>query len=183
MSRIGKLPVGVPSGVTVTIDGNKVTAKGQKGQLSVNVHPEISVSYEQNILSVQRPSDTKEHKALHGLSRALLNNMINGVTKGYEKKLEISGVGFKAESKNGRLVLYVGFSHQIVLIPPPGITVSVTNPTNLVVTGIDKEAVGQVAAKIRSLKKPEPYKGKGIRYAGEHILRKAGKKAGKGAKK
>lgn len=179
MSRIGKLPVEIPSDVSVSVDGNNVTIKGAKGELSMEVHPEISVKFENNILSVDRPSDSKTHKALHGLSRALLNNMVVGVTSGYSKTLEIQGVGFRVEVKNGRLILNLGFSHPIVFVPPKGITVEAPNQISVVVSGVDKEAVGQVAAKIRSLRKPEPYKGKGVRYQGEYIVRKAGKKAGK----
>ncbi|KAA3602998.1 MAG: 50S ribosomal protein L6 [Calditrichaeota bacterium] len=179
MSRIGKLPVEIPTNVSVSVNGNSVTVKGAKGELKLEIHPEISVKFENNILSVGRPSDSKTHKALHGLSRALLSNMVVGVTTGYSKTLEIQGVGYRVELKNGRLILNLGYSHPIVFVPPKGITIETPNQISIIISGVDKEAVGQVAAKIRSLRKPEPYKGKGIRYQGEYIFRKAGKKAGK----
>lgn len=179
MSRIGKMPIEIPSNVSVSVNGNNVTVKGAKGELNLEIHPEISVKFENNILSVERPSDSKSHKALHGLSRALLNNMVVGVTSGYSKTLEIQGVGYKVELKNERLILNLGYSHSIVFVPPKGIVIETPNQISIIISGADKEAVGQVAAKIRSLRKPEPYKGKGIRYKGEYIFRKDGKKAGK----
>lgn len=180
MSRIGKLPVAVPSGVEVSIEGQTVTVKGPKGQLSHTVSEPITVRKDEDgSLSVERPNDERRSKALHGLSRTLVNNMVIGVTEGYEKKLEIVGVGYRVLSKGpSEIELNLGFSHPVPFTAPEGITFTVEGPTKLTVTGIDKQAVGEVAANIRKIRKPEPYKGKGVRYAGERILRKAGK-AGK----
>ncbi len=178
MSRIGRLPIPVPSGVDVTIDGRQVTVKGPKGTLSRALHPDMTLSREDGTLVVTRPTEQKTHKQLHGLTRTLVNNMVVGVTDGYRKGLEITGVGYRAALNGRKLTLNLGYSHQIEIDPPEGITFEVENPTRLAVVGIDKELVGQIAAYIRSRRKPEPYKGKGIRYAGEQILRKAGK-AGK----
>jgi large subunit ribosomal protein L6 len=179
MSRIGKLPIPVPAGVTVKLDGNHVSVKGPKGELARTIHSEIAVKFEGNVLSVTRPSDETLHKSLHGLSRTLLANMVEGVTKGYVKQLEITGVGFKAEPKPFGLQLALGYSHQIQYKAPAGIKLSAPQPTQVVIEGADKEKVGQVAAEIRSLRPPEPYKGKGIKYVGEVIRRKAGKAGGK----
>lgn len=180
MSRIGKLPVAIPSGVEVTIDGQTVTVKGPKGQLSHIVAEPITVRKDDDgSLAVERPNDERRSKALHGLSRTLVNNMVIGVTDGYEKKLEIVGVGYRVLPKGpSEIELNLGFSHAVPFKAPEGITFTVEGPTKLTVSGIDKQAVGEVAANIRKIRKPEPYKGKGVRYAGERILRKAGK-AGK----
>ncbi len=179
MSRIGKLPVPVPSGVDVSIDGATVTVKGPKGTLSHAVAAPIVVEQGEGVLDVKRPDDERESKSLHGLTRTLVNNMVVGVTEGYEKKLEIVGVGYRVLSKGPtQLEFQLGYSHPIIFDAPEGITFAVEGPTKLGVQGIDKQLVGEVAANIRKLRKPEPYKGKGVRYAGEHIRRKVGK-AGK----
>ena len=179
MSRIGKLPVAVPSGVDVAIDGPLVTVKGPKGTLSHSVASPITVEQGDGVLDVKRPDDERESRSLHGLTRTLVNNMVVGVTDGYEKKLEIVGVGYRVLSKGPtQLEFQLGYSHSIVFDAPEGITFTVESPTKLGVVGIDKQLVGETAAKIRKLRKPEPYKGKGVRYAGEHIRRKVGK-AGK----
>ena len=180
MSRIGKLPVAVPSGVEVTIEGQDVRVKGPKGELTHRVAEPITVARgEDGSLEVNRPDDERRSKALHGLSRTLINNMVVGVTDGYEKKLEIVGVGYRVLSKGPtELEVALGFSHPVVVKAPEGITFNVEAPTKFSVIGIDKQAVGEVAANIRKIRKPEPYKGKGVRYAGERVLRKAGK-AGK----
>jgi len=179
MSRIGKLPVAVPSGVDVAIDGPLVTVKGPKGTLSHSVAEPIIVEKGDGVLDVKRPNDERISKSLHGLTRTLVNNMVVGVTDGYEKKLEIVGVGYRVLSKGPtQLEFQLGYSHSIVFDAPEGITFAVESPTKLGVIGIDKQLVGETAAKIRKLRKPEPYKGKGVRYSGEHIRRKVGK-AGK----
>jgi large subunit ribosomal protein L6 len=183
MSRIGRLPITVPSGVDVTIDGRTVTVTGPKGTLSRALHPDMTVSREDGTLVVTRPTEQKTHKQLHGLTRTLVNNMVVGVTDGYRKGLEITGVGYRATLNGRKLQLNLGYSHQIEIDPPEGITFEVENPTRLAVVGIDKELVGQTAAKVRSTRKPEPYKGKGVRYAGEYIRRKAGKAGKIGGKK
>ncbi|MDO8484557.1 MAG: 50S ribosomal protein L6 [Candidatus Limnocylindrales bacterium] len=183
MSRIGRLPITVPSGVDVTIDGRTVTVRGPKGSLSRSLHPDMTVSREEATLVVSRPTEQKTHKQLHGLTRTLVNNMVVGVTDGYRKGLEITGVGYRAVLNGRKLQLNLGYSHQIEIDPPEGISFEVENPTRLAVVGIDKELVGQIAAKVRSTRKPEPYKGKGVRYAGEYIRRKAGKAGKIGAKK
>ena len=183
MSRIGRLPITVPSGVDVTIDGRNVTVKGPKGTLSRALHPDITVSRENGTLVVTRPTEQKTHKQLHGLTRTLVNNMVVGVTDGYRKGLEITGVGYRAALNGRKLTLNLGYSHQIEIDPPEGITFELENPTRLAVVGIDKELVGQIAARVRSTRKPEPYKGKGVRYAGEYIRRKAGKAGKIGGKK
>jgi large subunit ribosomal protein L6 len=179
MSRIGKHPVPVPKGVTVTVNGSTVTVKGPKGELVRTFHPTMIIKVEGENATVSRPSDEDMHKALHGLSRTLLANMVEGVTKGFEKRLEITGVGYKAEVKPYGLLMSLGYSHTIEVRPPAGVKVSAPQPTNVLVEGMDKEKVGQVAAEIRSLRKPEPYKGKGVKYAGEVVRRKAGKAGGK----
>jgi large subunit ribosomal protein L6 len=179
MSRIGKLPVTVPSGVDVAIDGALVTVKGPKGTLSHSVAAPITVEKGEGVLDVKRPDDERLSKSLHGLTRTLVNNMVVGVTDGYEKKLEIVGVGYRVLSKGPtQLEFQLGYSHPIVFNAPDGITFTVESPTKLGVQGIDKQLVGEVAANIRKLRKPEPYKGKGVRYSGEHVRRKVGK-AGK----
>ena len=179
MSRIGKLPVPVPSGVDIAIDGSVVTVKGPKGTLSHTVAAPITVEKNDGILDVRRPDDDRISRSLHGLTRTLVNNMVVGVTDGYEKRLEIVGVGYRVLSKGPtQLEFQLGYSHPIVFNAPDGITFTVDSPTRLGVSGIDKQLVGEVAANIRKLRKPEPYKGKGVRYAGEHVRRKVGK-AGK----
>jgi large subunit ribosomal protein L6 len=183
MSRIGRLPIPVPSGVDVTIDGRTVTVTGPRGQLTRELHPDMTVSREEDNLVVTRPTEQKTHKQLHGLTRTLVNNMVIGVTDGYRKGLEITGVGYRAVKIGEKLQLSLGYSHQIEIEPPTGISFEVENPTRLSVIGIDKELVGQIAAKVRSTRKPEPYKGKGVRYAGEKIRRKAGKAGKIGGKK
>ncbi|MFQ5648356.1 MAG: 50S ribosomal protein L6 [bacterium] len=177
MSRVGKNPIAVPQGVEVKIEKGRVSVKGPKGTLSRDLHPELRVELKDGEILVSRSSDSKFHKSLHGLYRSLVFNMVEGVTQAYERKLEIVGVGYKGEMKNNRLNLQLGYSHSIVFVPPDGIEIKAVSATNLSVTGIDKELVGQVAAKIRSFRPPEPYKGKGIKYAGEYIRRKAGKTA------
>ncbi|MFL5640929.1 MAG: 50S ribosomal protein L6 [Chloroflexota bacterium] len=183
MSRIGRLPITVPSGVDVTIDGRNLTVKGPKGSLSRALHPDMTVSREDGTLVVTRPTEQKMHKQLHGLTRTLVNNMVVGVTDGYRKGLEITGVGYRAALNGKKLTLNLGYSHPIEIDPPEGITFEVENPTRLAVVGIDKELVGQIAAKVRQTRKPEPYKGKGVRYSGEYIRRKAGKAGKIGGKK
>jgi large subunit ribosomal protein L6 len=179
MSRIGKNPVAVPNGVTVTVDGNTVTVKGPRGELIRQMNPAMKVAVDDGHVSVARPSDEANHKALHGLSRTLIANMIEGVTKGFQKQLEIVGVGYKAETRPYGLQLALGFSHPIEYRAPKGIKLTAPQPTQIVIEGANKEIVGQVAAELRSLRPPEPYKGKGIKYAGEQIRRKAGKAGGK----
>jgi large subunit ribosomal protein L6 len=175
MSRIGRAPITVPSGVDVAVEGQNVTVKGPKGTLTHTVDRPISVSLEDGVLSVSRPNDDRENRALHGLSRSLLNNLVLGVTQGYERKLEIHGVGYRVQLKGTTLEFALGYSHPVRIEAPDGITFAVENPTRFSVQGIDKQAVGQVAANIRRLRKPDPYKGKGVRYAGEQIRRKVGK--------
>ena len=176
MSRIGKLPVTVPAGVDVTIDGRTVTVKGPKGTLSHTVVEPITVERDDNgAILVKRPDDERRNKAMHGLSRTLVNNLLVGVTSGYEKKLEIVGVGYRVALKGSNLEFALGFSHPVVVEPPPGITFAVETPTRFSVSGIDKQLVGETAANIRKIRKPEPYKGKGVRYAGENVRRKVGK--------
>jgi len=179
VSRIGRKPIQVPSGVSVTINGNEIKIKGPKGELGISYHQNMTVSFKDNIIEVSRPDDLKENRALHGLTRALIQNMITGVTEEYKKILDIVGVGYKAELKGNNLLLSMGYSHPIYFIPPAGIKLETPTPTQIIVSGIDKQLVGQVASKIRSFRKPEPYKGKGIKYSTEVIRRKAGKTAGK----
>jgi large subunit ribosomal protein L6 len=190
MSRIGRSPIVVPPKVQVNwTEDNTVTVKGPKGELSQKIHPDLTLSLENGTLSVTRPDDNREHRSVHGLYRSLVNNMVVGVTTGFTKSLEIHGVGYRANKVGNNLVVIVGFSHPIEVQPPEGITLSVdgvdaaTKATKVSVSGIDKQLVGAVAANIRSLRKPEPYKGKGIRYAGEKIRRKAGKAGKVGSKK
>ena len=177
MSRIGRKPVPMPKGVSAQLDGVRITVKGPKGEISRLVHPELALAIEAETIVVRRPSDDTRHKALHGLTRTLVANMVDGVTKGFAKSLEIQGVGYKAEPKPFGVQLVVGFSHPVPYHAPKGIKISVDNNVNVKIEGIDKELVGQVAAEIRAIRPPEPYKGKGIRYAGEQVRRKAGKTA------
>ena len=183
MSRIGRLPIAVPSGVDVTIDGRQVTIKGPKGELTRELHPDMTVVREDGSIVVRRPTEQKQHKQLHGLTRTLVNNLVVGVTTGYRKPLEITGVGYRAALVGRKLQLNLGYSHPIEIEPPAGVSFELENPTRLTVVGIDKELVGQIAARVRSTRKPEPYKGKGVRYAGERIRRKAGKAGKIGGKK
>ena len=179
MSRIGRKPVPVPNGVTVTVNGPAITVKGPKGELSRKLHPDMQVKVENSTVTVNRPSDEDRHRALHGLTRSLIANMVEGVTQGYKKQLEITGVGYKAEVKPFGLQLALGYSHPVEYRAPVGIKLTAPQPTAVVIEGADKEKVGQVAAEIRALRKPEPYKGKGVKYAGEVVRRKAGKAGGK----
>ena len=175
MSRIGKIPVALPAGVDVTIDGDQLTVKGPKGTLSHTVASPITVEKSEQGLEVKRPNDERLSKSLHGLTRTLVANMVTGVTDGYEKKLEIVGTGYRVALKGSDLEFALGFSHPVVVAPPAGITFAVESPTKFSVAGISKQQVGEVAANIRKIRKPEPYKGKGVRYAGEQVRRKAGK--------
>ena len=179
MSRIGRKPLPVPKGVEVSLAGQAVTVKGPKGSLTQQVHPEMKVRLDNGAVLVERPSDARQHRALHGLTRALLANMVLGVTQGYFKRLELHGVGYKAEANPKGVKLVVGLSHPVDFPAPPGIKISVENNTQLRVDGIDKALVGQVAAELRKVRPPEPYKGKRIRYVGEHVRRKAGKTGAK----
>ena len=183
MSRIGRLPIPVPEGVEVTLDGPRISVRGPRGELSRELTPELRVVRDDGVLRVERPSEEKRARELHGLTRTLVANMITGVTAGYRKPLEITGVGYRAQLVGRRLQLNLGYSHPIEIEPPDGISFEVENPTRLAVVGIDKELVGHVAARIRATRKPEPYKGKGVRYAGEVIRRKAGKAGKIGGKK
>ena len=182
MSRIGKMPIAVPAGVTVTIENNFVTVKGPKGELARQINKDMKLTLENGQLTVERPSDQKEHRSMHGLSRTLINNMVVGVTTGFTKTLEINGVGYRAAKQGNNINFTLGFSHPVVKEPPAGITFEVPAPNKIVVSGTDKERVGAVAAEIRTLRPPEPYKGKGIRYEGEYVRRKMGKAGGKGKK-
>jgi large subunit ribosomal protein L6 len=176
MSRIGKLPITVPSGVDVDIDGRTVTVKGPKGSLSHTVIEPITIERDDaGLVVLKRPDDERRSKAMHGLSRTLVNNLVVGVTAGYEKKLEIVGVGYRVAKQGDNLQFALGFSHPVVVVPPAGITFAVESPTKFSVSGIDKQLVGETAANIRKIRKPEPYKGKGVRYAGENVRRKVGK--------
>ncbi len=179
MSRIGKKPVSVPKGVTITRSGNVITVKGPKGELSRDFITGMDIAIEGDTITVTRPSDEQKHKAMHGLTRTLLANMVEGVTKGFQKQLDIVGVGYKAENRPYGLQLALGYSHPIEYKAPAGITLKAPTPTSITIDGANKEVVGQVAAEIRSLRPPEPYKGKGIKYVGEVIRRKAGKAGGK----
>lgn len=183
MSRIGRMPITVPQGVTVIIDENNVViVKGPKGELTRALHKDIIIEREGDVIHVKRPSDEKQHRSLHGLTRTLLSNMVEGVTKGFSRTLEIAGVGYRAAKSGTKLNLTLGFSHPVEVNPPQGITIDVPTPTKIIVSGMDKEAVGALAAQIRGYREPEPYKGKGIKYEGEKILRKVGKAGGKGKK-
>ncbi|MEX0736197.1 MAG: 50S ribosomal protein L6 [Bacteroidota bacterium] len=182
MSRIGRKPIQITKGVNITKKDGLIVVKGPKGELSARLHPSINFEVGQSELQVTRSSDEKQNRALHGLWRALIQNMINGVTQGYSRKLEIVGVGYRAEMKGKKLQLLLGYSHPIVFGPPEGVILETPSQTNIVISGIDKQLVGLVAAKIRSFRPPEPYKGKGVKYEGEYIRRKAGKAAATGAK-
>ncbi len=176
MSRIGKLPITIPGGVTITVgDENTVTVKGPKGTLSEKISPAMELSEENGVLTVKRPSDAKEHRALHGLTRSLINNMVVGVTAGFSKTLEINGVGYRAQLQGTKLVLNLGYSHPVEVDPPEGVSFEVPGPNKIIVKGISKQVVGQVAADIRKWREPEPYKGKGIKYDYETVRRKVGK--------
>ena len=177
MSRIGKAPITVPSGVEVEIQGRQVAVKGPKGELDIEVPVDITVRQDGEEILVERSDDERRNRALHGLTRSLVNNMVLGVSEGFSKELEIVGVGYRAAAKGSALELQLGFSHPVNVEAPDGITFDVPEPTRIIVSGIDKQVVGQVAADIRSYRKPEPYKGKGVRYLGEHVARKAGKAA------
>lgn len=179
MSRIGRKPVTVPKGVTVQLQGNRVAVKGPRGELRRTLHPEMQIALDKDQFTVARPSEEKRHKALHGLTRTLVQNMVEGVSKGFSKTLEIQGVGYKAEAKPYGVNLIVGYSHPVKYEAPKGIKISVDNNTVVKIEGTDKELVGQVAAELRSVRPPEPYKGKGIRYQGEQVRRKAGKTGAK----
>jgi large subunit ribosomal protein L6 len=176
MSRIGKKPVQVPAGVTATVEGQKVTAKGPKGELVFVANDEVVLSHEDNVVSVAPANDSKDARAKWGMSRTMIENLFKGVKDGYEKKLEITGVGYRAAMQGKNLQLQLGFSHDVIYQPPEGISLACPKPTEIVVTGINKQVVGQVAAEIREYRGPEPYKGKGVKYAGERIVRKEGKK-------
>lgn len=182
MSRIGKKPIEIPAGVEVSIEGNVVRVKGPKGELTRSLPRPMSVRLEDGKLFVERPSDSREHRSLHGLSRTLLKNMVEGVSKGFQRSLELSGVGYRAAKQGEKLVLTVGYSHPVEIVPEAGLSIEVPAPNKIVVHGIDKEAVGNLAARIRAVRPPEPYKGKGIRYEGERLRHKVGK-AGTGKKK
>ena len=175
MSRIGRLPVMLPTGVDVKVDGRTVQVKGPKGQLTRDVHPEMRVAVADRRLTVTRPSDLRHHRALHGLTRALLANMVKGVVDGYRIEMEIHGVGYRAVKQGKQIVLQVGFSHPVELAAPAGVEIEAPQPNRIVISGMDKEKVGQTAATVRAIRPPDPYKGKGIRYAGEHLRLKAGK--------
>ena len=175
MSRIGNKPITVPEGVEVKLDGQKITVKGPKGTLERDINKNITVKLENNVITVTRPNDEKENRSLHGLTRTLINNMIQGVSKEYTKQLEINGVGYRAAKQGNTLVLTLGYSHPVKMEEPAGITYEVPNPNSVIVRGIDKELVGQMAAEVRKQRLPEPYRGKGIKYVDEHIRRKEGK--------
>jgi large subunit ribosomal protein L6 len=177
MSRIGRKPIAVPDGVTIDVKPGMVSVKGPKGELSQAVSPDMKVNQENGTLTVERPTDRGEHRALHGLTRSLIANMVLGVTDGYEKRLEIQGVGYRARLQGKALELSVGYSHPVSITAPEGIEFELPTPTQVIVRGIDKQLVGEIAARIRRTRPPEPYKGKGIRYAGEHVRRKVGKRA------
>ncbi|GIP61188.1 50S ribosomal protein L6 [Paenibacillus woosongensis] len=178
MSRIGRKPITVPSGVDITLDNNVITVKGPKGSLTRELHKDMKITVENNEITVERPSDHKTHRSLHGTTRSVVSNMVSGVTEGFTRNLELVGVGYRASKSGEKLVLNVGYSHPVEITPEPGITFEVPSNTKIVVSGINKERVGEYAAKIRSVREPEPYKGKGIKYEGERIIRKEGK-AGK----
>jgi len=175
MSRVGKKPIEIPAGVTVTINGSDVTVKGPKGELSRSFHADLTIAQEENVVVVTRPSDSKEHRTIHGTTRAVLSNMVEGVSKGFEKSLELIGVGYRAQKQGSKLVLNVGYSHPVEFEAEQGLEVEVPSNTKIIVKGISKERVGALAADIRDVRPPEPYKGKGIRYEGEYVRRKEGK--------
>lgn len=175
MSRVGKKPIEIPAGVTVTLDNNHVTVKGPKGELSRTFHSDIEIKVEENVINISRPTDNKEHRALHGTTRAVLANMVEGVSKGFERGLELVGVGYRASKQGNKLVLNVGYSHPVEIEAEKGLEIEVPSNTKIVIKGTDKERVGALAANIRDVRPPEPYKGKGIRYEGEYVRRKEGK--------
>lgn len=179
MSRIGRMPIDIPAGVTVNLDGQVITVKGPKGELTRTLHPDMKVTVADNVITVERPSDDKDHRSLHGLTRALIANMVKGVHEGFKKELEIVGVGYRAQMKGKKLALTLGFSHPLELDAPEGITITCPTATNITIEGANNEVVGEFAAKVRGYRLPEPYKGKGIRYVGEHVRRKAGKAGAK----
>ena len=179
MSRIGRKPITVPAGVDVKIDGQHITVKGAKDSLELDVHPDITVKMDGNIITVERPSDDKNHRALHGLTRALLNNMVVGVSEGFTKELQINGVGYKAQKQGNKVIFNLGYSHPIEMEEPAGITIEVPSQNQILVKGADKQLVGETAAKIRSFRVPDVYKGKGIKYADEHLIIKEGKTGAK----
>ncbi|WML50282.1 50S ribosomal protein L6 [Neobacillus sp. PS3-34] len=175
MSRVGKKPIEIPAGVTVTLDNSTVSVKGPKGELVRSFNPDMEINIEENVVNISRPSDAKEHRALHGTTRAVLANMVEGVSKGFEKGLELIGVGYRASKQGNKLVLNVGYSHPVEITPEEGIEIEVPANTKIIIKGTDKERVGALAANIRGVRPPEPYKGKGIRYEGEFVRRKEGK--------
>ncbi|MCM3666928.1 50S ribosomal protein L6 [Mesobacillus subterraneus] len=175
MSRVGKKPIEIPAGVTVTLDNNNVTVKGPKGELSRTFHADIEIKVEDNVINISRPSEAKEHRALHGTTRAILANMVEGVSKGFERGLELIGVGYRAAKQGNKLVLSVGYSHPVEIEAEKGLEIEVPSNTKIIIKGTDKERVGALAANIRDVRPPEPYKGKGIRYEGEFVRRKEGK--------
>lgn len=181
MSRIGKQPIAIPAGVEVKVDGNTVTVKGPKGTLTNTFHKDMKIELNDGVINVQRPSDVAEHRSLHGLTRTLINNMVVGVSQGYSKELDVMGVGYRVAKQGKDLVMNLGFSHQVFVSEEDGITIDVPNPNKIIISGCDKQRVGQFAAEVREKRPPEPYKGKGIRYTGEYVRHKEGK-AGKGAK-
>ena len=182
MSRIGRKPIAIPAGVEVKVDGSTVTVKGPKGELTNTFNADIAIAVEGNEVVVTRPSDNKEHRSLHGLTRTLISNMVIGVTEGFKKELQVNGVGYRVQKQGTNLVMNLGYSHQVIMAEPDGITIEVPGPNSIIVTGPDKQKVGQFAAEVREKRPPEPYKGKGIKYIDEHIRRKEGK-AAKGSKK
>ena len=179
MSRIGRMPIAIPAGVTVTLDGNVITVKGAKETLTREIHPNMHVAVENNEIIVTRPNDEKQNRALHGLTRSLIHNMVVGVTEGFKKELEVNGVGYRVAKQGKDLVMNLGFSHQVTMSEIPGITIEGPGPNKIIISGPDKQKVGQFAAEVREKRPPEPYKGKGIKYADEHIRRKEGKTGGK----
>ena len=181
MSRIGRMPIAVPAGVNVTIDGTLVTVKGPKGTLAQQLCPEMDIIIEENIITIKRPTDEKEHKARHGLTRSLLFNLVEGVSNGFKKELEVNGTGYRAQKQGSQLIMNLGYSHQVIIDEIEGISIDVPSPNKVIISGCDKQKVGQFAADVRKKRPPEPYKGKGVKYADEHIRRKEGK-AGKTAK-
>lgn len=179
MSRIGRMPIAIPAGVTVTLDGNVITVKGAKETLTRELHPNMQVAVENNEIVVTRPNDEKQNRALHGLTRTLIYNMVVGVTEGFKKELDVNGVGYRVAKQGKDLVMNLGFSHQVVMSEIDGISIEVPNPNKIIISGPDKQKVGQFAAEVREKRPPEPYKGKGIKYVDEHIRRKEGKTGGK----
>ncbi len=182
MSRIGRMPIEIPAGVDVKVNGTEVTVKGPKGELKESFHQDITIAVEGNVINVTRPTDNKEHRALHGLTRTLVANMVEGVTKGFTKELDVQGVGYRVAKQGKDLVMNLGYSHQVIVPEIDGISIEVPNANKIIISGANKQMVGQFAAEVREKRPPEPYKGKGIRYTGEYVRRKEGK-AGKGSKK